>query len=237
MQPGGGWGPQCRHCPGRCPGPRRLPALSGCSRASLGVQCPQQPAQDTWHQPDLPRVCAPCRPRIPPIATGVVGGLFLLLTLGIGVGLFLRRRHIVRKRTLRRLLQEREVSARPGPRGPCGRRVCPCVTPPLPAGRLPGAHVFLVSARPRGSCLACLRHRTGGPPGWLSQSVGLQGPRFHSGQGHAPRLQADSRPWWARVGSNQYVNISPWVSSSSLLPPTSLKTNGEIPPDDFLNFF
>lgn len=148
MQPGGGWGPQCRHCPGRCPGPRRLPALSGCSRASLGVQCPQQPAQDTLHQPDLPRVCAPCRPRIPPIATGVVGGLFLLLTLGIGVGLFLRRRHIVRKRTLRRLLQEREVSARPGPRGPCGRRVCPCVTPPLPAGRLPGAHVFLVSARP-----------------------------------------------------------------------------------------
>ncbi|XP_045443143.1 epidermal growth factor receptor isoform X2 [Pipistrellus kuhlii] len=68
-----------------------------------------------WKFADASHVCRLCHPncthgpRIPSIATGVVGGLFLLLMLGIGVGLFLRRRHIVRKRTLRRLLQEREL--------------------------------------------------------------------------------------------------------------------------------
>lgn len=51
----------------------------------------------------------PPGPRIPSIAMGIVGGLFLLLMVALGVGLFLRRRHIVRKRTLRRLLQEREL--------------------------------------------------------------------------------------------------------------------------------
>lgn len=60
---------------------------------------------------NLTPVSAPhSRPKIPSIATGVVGGLFLLVVLGLGIGLFMRRRHIVRKRTLRRLLQEREVS-------------------------------------------------------------------------------------------------------------------------------
>lgn len=49
-------------------------------------------------------------PKIPSIATGVVGGLLLLVVLALGIGLLMRRRHIVRKRTLRRLLQEREVS-------------------------------------------------------------------------------------------------------------------------------
>ena len=39
-----------------------------------------------------------------------MGGLLLVLVLALSVGLFMRRRHIVRKRTLRRLLQEREVS-------------------------------------------------------------------------------------------------------------------------------
>lgn len=53
--------------------------------------------------------CATNGPKIPSIATGVVGGLFLLVVLGLGIGLFMRRRHIVRKRTLRRLLQEREL--------------------------------------------------------------------------------------------------------------------------------
>lgn len=51
-----------------------------------------------------------CRTKVPSIATGIVGGLFLLVLLGLGIGLLMRRRHIVRKRTLRRLLQEREVS-------------------------------------------------------------------------------------------------------------------------------
>ncbi|XP_033718673.1 epidermal growth factor receptor isoform X1 [Tursiops truncatus] len=53
--------------------------------------------------------CAVSGPRIPSIATGMVGALLLALVLALGVGLFLRRRRIVRKRTLRRLLQEREL--------------------------------------------------------------------------------------------------------------------------------
>lgn len=51
----------------------------------------------------------PDGPTIPSIATAIVGGLLLVVVLALGVVLFLRRRHIVRKRTLRRLLQEREL--------------------------------------------------------------------------------------------------------------------------------
>ncbi|KYO43161.1 hypothetical protein Y1Q_0017491 [Alligator mississippiensis] len=40
---------------------------------------------------------------------GVVGSLLCLVVIALGIGLYLRRRHIVRKRTLRRLLQEREL--------------------------------------------------------------------------------------------------------------------------------
>lgn len=70
-----------------------------------------------------PFACPPrSRPRIPSIATGMVGALLLALVLALGVGLFLRRRRIVRKRTLRRLLQEREVSAA---REGAGRRGSP----------------------------------------------------------------------------------------------------------------
>lgn len=49
------------------------------------------------------------RPKIPSIAIGIVGGLLFIVVVALGIGLFMRRRHIVRKRTLRRLLQEREV--------------------------------------------------------------------------------------------------------------------------------
>ncbi|XP_051056602.1 epidermal growth factor receptor isoform X1 [Phodopus roborovskii] len=51
----------------------------------------------------------PSRPKIPSIATGIVGGLLFIVVVALGIGLFMRRRHIVRKRTLRRLLQEREL--------------------------------------------------------------------------------------------------------------------------------
>nr|XP_019967682.1 PREDICTED: epidermal growth factor receptor [Paralichthys olivaceus] len=43
------------------------------------------------------------------IAAGVVGGLLAVLIAGLSVFVLLRRRHIKRKRTLRRLLQEREL--------------------------------------------------------------------------------------------------------------------------------
>ena len=43
------------------------------------------------------------------IAAGVVGGLLAVLIAGLSVFVLLRRRHIKRKRTMRRLLQEREV--------------------------------------------------------------------------------------------------------------------------------
>lgn len=43
------------------------------------------------------------------IAAGVVGGLLVILIAGLSVFVLLRRRHIKRKRTTRRLLQEREV--------------------------------------------------------------------------------------------------------------------------------
>lgn len=73
----------------------------------------------SFSKPDSSYVSPPrSRLRISSIATGIVGGLFLVVVVALGIGLFLRRRHIVRKRTLRRLLQEREVSRHPGPACP-----------------------------------------------------------------------------------------------------------------------
>uniref|UniRef100_A0A9J7Z4G5 Receptor protein-tyrosine kinase n=1 Tax=Cyprinus carpio carpio TaxID=630221 RepID=A0A9J7Z4G5_CYPCA len=82
-----------------------------------------------WKYADTMRVCQPCHENctqgctgpdlkdckdfkgsgLPMIAAGVVGGLLAFVILGLGVAVFLRRRHIKRKRTLRRLLQEREL--------------------------------------------------------------------------------------------------------------------------------
>nr|AAC60725.1 polyprotein [Rous-associated virus type 1] len=80
-----------------------------------------------WKYADANAVCQLCHPnctrgckgpglegcpngsKTPSIAAGVVGGLLCLVVVGLGIGLYLRRRHIVRKRTLRRLLQEREL--------------------------------------------------------------------------------------------------------------------------------
>ncbi|XP_032094058.1 epidermal growth factor receptor isoform X2 [Thamnophis elegans] len=80
-----------------------------------------------WKYPDENLVCQLCHPncvrgckgpgpegcpngsKIPSIAAGVVGSILCLVVITLGVGLFVRRRRIVRKRTLRRLLQEREL--------------------------------------------------------------------------------------------------------------------------------
>lgn len=60
------------------------------------------------------------------IAAGVVGGLLTVLVAGLSVFVFLRRRHIKRKRTMRRLLQEREVTGRNAPY--VFRKIFPIVT-------------------------------------------------------------------------------------------------------------
>lgn len=46
---------------------------------------------------------------MPMVAAGVVGCLLVVVILALSVFIIARRRHIRRKRTLRRLLQEREV--------------------------------------------------------------------------------------------------------------------------------
>ncbi|XP_048121674.1 epidermal growth factor receptor-like isoform X1 [Alosa alosa] len=81
-----------------------------------------------WKYPDRRRECQPCHanctqgcsgpglagcePRssqVPMVAAGLVGGLLVLLILALSIFILSRRRHIRRKRTLRRLLQEREL--------------------------------------------------------------------------------------------------------------------------------
>ncbi|CDR15524.1 unnamed protein product [Oncorhynchus mykiss] len=58
----------------------------------------------------LVTTCLPCsNSGLSVIAAGVVGGLLAFLIMGLSVFVLLRRRHIKRKRTLRRLLQEREL--------------------------------------------------------------------------------------------------------------------------------
>ncbi|CDQ63296.1 unnamed protein product [Oncorhynchus mykiss] len=53
--------------------------------------------------------CFPSGPIPSAVAASVVGGLLVFVVLALGVFVLVRRRHIVRKRTLRRLLQEREL--------------------------------------------------------------------------------------------------------------------------------
>ncbi|KAM4705113.1 epidermal growth factor receptor [Rhinophrynus dorsalis] len=53
--------------------------------------------------------CPPPGSKVASVAAGVVGGIFLALVIGLFAFFFIRRNHIHRKRTLRRLLQEREL--------------------------------------------------------------------------------------------------------------------------------
>ncbi|XP_042566103.1 epidermal growth factor receptor isoform X2 [Clupea harengus] len=53
--------------------------------------------------------CEPKSSHMPMVATGVVGGLLVVVILALSIFILTRRRHIRRKRTLRRLLQEREL--------------------------------------------------------------------------------------------------------------------------------
>uniref|UniRef100_A0A3B5AVZ7 receptor protein-tyrosine kinase n=1 Tax=Stegastes partitus TaxID=144197 RepID=A0A3B5AVZ7_9TELE len=96
-------------------------------------RCPQGvPGEDdmlVWKYADERNVCQLCHknctqgcvgpglgschikspPGLSMIAAGVVGGLLAALVAGLSVFVLLRRRHIKRKRTMRRLLQEREL--------------------------------------------------------------------------------------------------------------------------------
>ncbi|XP_067385441.1 epidermal growth factor receptor isoform X2 [Channa argus] len=94
-------------------------------------RCPQGvPGQDdmlVWKYADEMKVCQLCHKNctqgcagpglegceikhgLSMIAAGVVGGLLAVLIAGLSVFVLLRRRHIKRKRTMRRLLQEREL--------------------------------------------------------------------------------------------------------------------------------
>uniref|UniRef100_G3PYZ7 Receptor protein-tyrosine kinase n=1 Tax=Gasterosteus aculeatus aculeatus TaxID=481459 RepID=G3PYZ7_GASAC len=90
------------------------------------AQCPQGvPGEDdalVWKYNDQMKVCKLCHRNctrgshlssshsgLSVISAGVVGGLLAVLVAGLSVFVLLRRRHIKRKRTTRRLLQEREL--------------------------------------------------------------------------------------------------------------------------------
>uniref|UniRef100_A0A7N8WIT3 receptor protein-tyrosine kinase n=1 Tax=Mastacembelus armatus TaxID=205130 RepID=A0A7N8WIT3_9TELE len=89
-------------------------------------RCPQGvPGEDdtlVWKYADEMKMCQLCHRNctqgshlsfspsgLSMIAAGVVGGLLAVLIAGLSVFVFLRRRHIKRKRTMRRLLQEKEL--------------------------------------------------------------------------------------------------------------------------------
>ncbi|XP_053570529.1 epidermal growth factor receptor isoform X2 [Bombina bombina] len=82
----------------------------------------------TWKYPDATKHCQFCHPdcksgckgpgtegcavpvsRFASIAAGTVGGILIAVLLGLLIFFFVRKRHITRKRTMRRILQEREL--------------------------------------------------------------------------------------------------------------------------------
>uniref|UniRef100_A0A6Q2ZLF9 Receptor protein-tyrosine kinase n=1 Tax=Esox lucius TaxID=8010 RepID=A0A6Q2ZLF9_ESOLU len=84
------------------------------SRCPHGV--PGDGDRQIWKFPDRKRECQLCHENctqgghVPSVvAVSVVGGLLVFVILALGVFVLFRRRSIVRKRTLRRLLQEREL--------------------------------------------------------------------------------------------------------------------------------
>ncbi|XP_048019191.1 epidermal growth factor receptor [Megalobrama amblycephala] len=116
------------------PGPDKCAACANYKDGPHCVpRCPQGvPGEKDiliWKYADVMRVCQPCHENctqgctgpdlkdckdfkssgLPMIAAGVVGGLLAFVILALGVAVLFRRRHIRRKRTLRRLLQEREL--------------------------------------------------------------------------------------------------------------------------------
>ncbi|XP_034038301.1 epidermal growth factor receptor [Thalassophryne amazonica] len=130
--------PECQRMNGtatcRAPGPGNCTSCANFKDGLFCVsRCPQGvPGEDetlVWKYANELKVCQPCHKNctegcrgpgltgcqnrkysgLPMIAAGVVGGLLAVLVAGLSVFVLLRRRHIKRKRTMRRLLQEREL--------------------------------------------------------------------------------------------------------------------------------
>ncbi|XP_054623190.1 epidermal growth factor receptor [Dunckerocampus dactyliophorus] len=130
--------PECQHMNGTatCSAPGSANCTK-CANFRDGLfcvaRCPQGvPGEDdalVWKYADDSKVCQLCHPNctqgcmgrglqgcqgkttsgLSMIAAGVVGGLLAFLVAALSVFVFLRRRHIKRKRTMRRLLQEKEL--------------------------------------------------------------------------------------------------------------------------------
>uniref|UniRef100_A0A8C7X7H3 Receptor protein-tyrosine kinase n=1 Tax=Oryzias sinensis TaxID=183150 RepID=A0A8C7X7H3_9TELE len=121
--------PECQRMNGTatCSGPGNC---AKCANFQDGLycvsRCPQGvPGEDdtlVWKYADERNVCQLCHKNctqgctgpglkgcLSMIAAGVVGGLLTVLVTGLSVFVLLRRRYIKRKRTMRRLLQEREL--------------------------------------------------------------------------------------------------------------------------------
>uniref|UniRef100_A0A673GNT8 Receptor protein-tyrosine kinase n=1 Tax=Sinocyclocheilus rhinocerous TaxID=307959 RepID=A0A673GNT8_9TELE len=129
--------PECKILNGTqsCHGPG-ADQCTQCAHFKDGTQCVAQCAQGVqglynrlvWTYPDKNGQCQPCHANctqgcsgpglegcelkgshMPVVAAGLVGGMLLLMVLLLFIFVIFRRRYIRRKRTLRRLLQEREL--------------------------------------------------------------------------------------------------------------------------------
>ncbi|KAK7118642.1 hypothetical protein R3I94_022213 [Phoxinus phoxinus] len=129
--------PKCKILNGTssCSGPG-ADQCTECAHFKDGSHCVAQCAQGVqglnnrlvWTYPDKTGQCQPCHPNctqgcsgpglegcepkgsdMPVVAAGIVGVMLMIMVLILFIFVIFRRRHIRRKRTLRRLLQEREL--------------------------------------------------------------------------------------------------------------------------------
>uniref|UniRef100_A0A8C1UVY2 Receptor protein-tyrosine kinase n=1 Tax=Cyprinus carpio TaxID=7962 RepID=A0A8C1UVY2_CYPCA len=116
--------PECKILNGTpsCHGPG-ADQCTECAHFKDGMHCVAQCAQGVqglnnrlvWTYPDKKGQCQPCHTNctqgshMPVVAAGIVAGMLLIMVLVLFIFIIFRRRHIRRKRTLRRLLQEREL--------------------------------------------------------------------------------------------------------------------------------
>uniref|UniRef100_A0A4W5N2F0 receptor protein-tyrosine kinase n=1 Tax=Hucho hucho TaxID=62062 RepID=A0A4W5N2F0_9TELE len=87
--------------------PRGVPGVAGGKNTFIWKYADKMKVCQLCHQNCTEGCTGPASDSM--IAAGVVGGMLAFLIMGLSVFVLLRRRHIKRKRTLRRLLQEREL--------------------------------------------------------------------------------------------------------------------------------